>query len=747
MFLFDSLSKLIWKSPDGSDLITLPSGQFFLLRPDSHRKSRECIFKDSQAVIRRTGTEYQYQLVVSRVYEEGEEELEEDNLNEEEYSFLVDQHLHFYHTEYEGSPSFLWSDLENEGQYFEFVAEERVDPDRLEAFQLTVFECMYERKYRKPHSEASNEELKQFIYDPEVSEKAEPSSPTVVAQKQPSAPSTPVRQVSQEKSPAYISAPDGNNVAVVKGELYLFSINHNTFLLQTSDAVANLIEVNQYEYWLSVEGDGRPYISQPIGSDMNPVFSNEHHSFIWCYTDDNGYVYSWSLKFTDAQEEQIFIESFGRCMYETLNQQNFSKVKSDDQKYITEAYQEDVEMADAFSESDEESSRSEDEDEEEEEEEEEEEVEVRSTSAGKGIDSNSQLAVGYKHDRSFVVRGDKIGVFKHTDDDQLEFSTTINNVSTPNGKKFAPSKVMLHEEDSSMVLMDPKENHSLYKMDLEYGKVVEEWPVHEFIQCSNIMPDTKFAQLTPQKTLVGMSHNAVYRVDPRLPHYKMVDSQLKQYVTKNDFSCATTTENGQIAVASNKGDIRLFNKLGINAKTALPPLGDPIIGIDVTASGRFIVATCKTYLLLIDTMIKSASTPTYGFEKSFPKNEKPVPKRLQLKPEHVAYMNEPVSFTPAKFNTSEGEDERTIVTSTGPYVITWNFRKVKQGKLDDYQIKRYTDTVVADNFKFGEDRNIVVALPNDVTMVNKKTLKSPVKVLQTPTRKLRSRSDIVNSPY
>jgi hypothetical protein len=32
---------------------------------------------------------------------------------------------------------------------------------------------------------------------------------------------------------------------------------------------------------------------------------------------------------------------------------------------------------------------------------------------------NSALAVGYKSDRSFVVRGDRIGVFKHTDHDSL----------------------------------------------------------------------------------------------------------------------------------------------------------------------------------------------------------------------------------------------------------------------------------------------------------------------------------------
>ena len=77
-----------------------------------------------------------------------------------------------------------------------------------------------------------------------------------------------------------------------------------------------------------------------------------------------------------------------------------------------------------------------------------------------------------------------------------------------------------------------------------------------------------------------------------------------------------------------------------------------------------------------------------------------IPKRLQLKPEHVAAMNCPVSFTPARFNTGEGGEEKTIITSSGPFVVTWNFRRVKSGKLYDYNIKKYADNVVADNVSF-----------------------------------------------
>ena len=97
-------------------------------------------------------------------------------------------------------------------------------------------------------------------------------------------------------------------------------------------------------------------------------------------------------------------------------------------------------------------------------------------------------------------------------------------------------------------------------------------------------------------------------------------------------------------------------------------------------------------------------------------------------------MKQAVSFTPAKFNTGVNEEEKTIVTSTGPYVITWNFRRVKNGHYD-YQIKQYADDVVADNFKFGQDRSIIVALPHDVTALAKRNMASPVEALKTTRKK------------
>lgn len=54
---------------------------------------------------------------------------------------------------------------------------------------------------------------------------------------------------------------------------------------------------------------------------------------------------------------------------------------------------------------------------------------------------NSMLTVGYKGDRSYVVRGNNIGVFSHTGDTQVKYFATISKISTTKGKEFKPREV------------------------------------------------------------------------------------------------------------------------------------------------------------------------------------------------------------------------------------------------------------------------------------------------------------------
>ncbi|KAK6206764.1 VID27 cytoplasmic protein [Colletotrichum tabaci] len=786
MFVLRNVGKLIFGSSNQESLIELPQGQLYLVRPLSPKGYSELIFKDAAARIRRTAQDFQYQLVIQRVYEEGEAELlaEEEGEDAEidalaaaerdEKTFLLDEALHFRVEIREGTEKVLaWRDLSGDtGDVYEFICDNVVSSGQVAQFERTAKECQYERKYRKPHTTASDFDLKQFefqdehpippaspIHSPTLVRSIEsadglfvPQSPigTPTKNQEESLVQTPMKTpskmpVTPEKRktaspPKSEVAPQAlSTYATEQSELHFFDFPSGAFVQQDASVTATVTEVGKWKYWLQIESKEKIWLGIPIVADINPVFNFEFLSFIFNHFASDGSAYSWLLRFKDQPALERFQDALLRALWEQLNETKWEKIKEKEQEYVTDAFN-DLTMEDTPEEEEEEEEEEEDEDAEEnakagaqrsEHYDSDEDGDDVETDDEDGI-VNSQLAVGYKHDRSFVVRGSKIGVFKHTADNNVEFSTNISKVETPKGVLFSPKKMMLHNEDRNMVLQNERDANKLYRMDLEYGKIVDEWKVHEDIPILNFAPENKFAQMTHEPTFLGISKNALYRVDPRLSGNKLVDSQLKQYVSKNEFSAVATTEKGYIAVASNKGDVRLFDRLGINAKTHIPALGEPIIGLDVSADGHWILATCRTYILLIDAMQKSGKNEgKLGFEKSFAASEKPQPRRLALTPEHVAQFahetGKPVSFTPARFNTGEGIEETSIITATGPYIVEWTLKKVLRGIKGAYRIKRYAEEVKADDFKFGTDKNVIVALPNEVNMVGRQGLKRPTR--------------------
>lgn len=799
MFALRSLSSYLFGSSNKETIVELPQGQLYIVRPRSPKGYSELIYKDAAAFIRRTGQEFQYQLVVQRAYEEGEAELLDEEGAEEgaaegpsdkdEKTFLLDEELHF-RTQLQperGEIVLAWRDLSgDEGDLFEFVCDPAVRPETASAFELVATQCQYERKYRKSHQQASERDLGEFTFDdepdiPSASPLASPLSPSpaarslhdlgesvqaaIMPRESVNKPST-LREIESAptKAPVARTAPQSLEVLSNEtAELHLFDFQSGTFIEQDPKVRATVTEIGRWRYWLQITGDTQQWLGQEVVPDINPVFNYEYMSFIFNNYTEDGSAYSWLLKFPSREVQESFQEGLMQALWQHLHETKWQKVE--DKDYVLDAFN-DLALEETRDDEREREAAEEDELEEDDEDEDDHrggaEFDDDEEDDHRGDNMNSQLAVGAAVDRSFVVRGNRIGVFKHTDDNDLEYSTTINKVKTPGGKIFSPKKIMLHAADRNMVIQNNDNPNSLYRMDLEVGKIVDEWKVHDDIPVNVFAPANKFAQKTDEQTFLGLSKNALYRIDPRLAGSKLVDSELKQYTSKNDFSAAATTEKGYIAVASNKGDIRMFDRLGINAKTALPALGDPIIGLDVSADGRWVLATTRTYLLLIDALQKEGKNEgKLGFEKAFAKDAKPQPRRLALTPSHVAQFQHetgaPLSFTPAHFNVGESASETTIITATGPFVVTWSMKKILANRKDPYHIKRYAEEVKADNFKFGSDKNIVVALPNEVDMVARRQLQRPTRESimanpRTPARKsgrgsyLR-REDVVNSPY
>jgi hypothetical protein len=695
------------------------------------------------ATIRRIpSVEHNFQLVITRVYDEGDQDLlEDEEETDEERVFLISEELEFRTSQSDGEPTLLWRDLQGGvDEFYEFVASGTNAPTKA-FFEMCMYRAMYERKYKISADNLRDEDLAEFIWQAPATDRKGNAATKKSSAKAKDAPRSP-------QSPASSSNSDPSLEVIIdeKAELFLWDRSEGYFVLEAA-VFARIVQRKgaNYSFFLTATSQEGQVLAHHVSSQMMQRWSPATWSLTWNNVNESGNQSSWCLRFESQEAFEGFRAEFTKRAWESTNQTSWDKVKADERAYVINADVEDVEMTVETDDDEEEAVLDElgDEDEEEED-----EREGSSLPSGPKEGRNSQLTVGYKGDRSYVVRGDKIGVFRHKPD-EVEYVASIANITDMKGKKFDPKNVMLHQQDSKMIVMNPGAPNSLFHLDLERAKIVEEWKVHDNITVDHIAPNNKFSQTTHEQTLVGTSHNALFRIDPRMSGNKLVDSQYKQYASKNKFSGVTTTASGKLAVASEKGDIRLYDTVGKIAKTALTPLGDPIAGIDVSADGRWIVATTKTYLLLVDVLIGQGKyAGSLGFDRSFPADAKPVPRRLQLRPEHVAYMNHNVAFTPARFNVGESQEENAIVTSTGQYVIAWDFAKVKKGQMDKYEIKKYEDLVVQDNFRFGDDKEIIVALQNDVLSVNKKSLRKPTRTSLAPERRnTRSHSGIVNAPF
>ena len=503
------------------------------MRPLSVKGYSELIYKDARAAIRRTSTEFQYQLVVTRAYEEGEEELladqedeggEVDALDKDEQAFLLDESLQFrVDIRDTGEKVFAWRDLSGSpGDLWEFVCDHSTKPETVEAFEVVALRCQYERKHKKSAEQATEEDFQAFVFDNEPIPSASPNlgpsksrSPTISPSPSSSrilsphrhdemakgkqtigaAQSTVAGETKQTQAPLSAKHPEGRETMVREiAELHLFDLESGTFIMQDQTVEAIVLELGGWDYWLKVTGNERSWLGRSVEDDMNPVFNFEYLSAIFNVYEKDHSAYSWLLRFSNKEKLERFQEAVMQALWEHNNQSKWLKTKDTDREYVLEAFR-DLTMEDAPA------LEEEEEEEEEEEDEDEENSAVRSEHYDSDEDAedvvtqpkddnvNSQLAVGYKHDRSFVVRGSKIGVFKHTPDNHLQFSTNISRVATPKGKLFNPKKVMLHASDQNLILQNPNDPNSVYRMDLEVGKVVDEWKVHDDIPINTFAPE------------------------------------------------------------------------------------------------------------------------------------------------------------------------------------------------------------------------------------------------------------------
>ncbi|KAJ1610230.1 hypothetical protein OJ253_1270 [Cryptosporidium canis] len=353
------------------------------------------------------------------------------------------------------------------------------------------------------------------------------------------------------------------------------------------------------------------------------------------------------------------------------------------------------------------------------------------------------------HDNTFVGRTNRrnckseIAVFKNTESDGGNYisGTPVRNVSVIRSVEFENNNVLpvggqLHNCETQMLFLSETDPNYVYQMDLTNEKILRRWDANGLpVSCLGL--SSKGSQSTPVPTFLGLSNNAMFVMDSRIKEGSNRFTS-KLYRSNVLFSSVATDKDGHILVGNDLGELRLYdgtiNKDGEfkKAKTLLNSFGSPIISVDVTRNGNWILATTRNCIHLYPVTEQeeySNSGGRNGFVSSL--RNKPPSRKLRLKPEDLFhYKITEVNFTPARFDqchdSKEFGGETKIVTSIDNFVIVWDFEAVKRGNLYSYSIKEVENRIEDCSTFFNIDDSVVLAYKDDLKIhkLNRKNKRS-----------------------
>jgi hypothetical protein len=282
-----------------------------------------------------------------------------------------------------------------------------------------------------------------------------------------------------------------------------------------------------------------------------------------------------------------------------------------------------------------------------------------------------------------------------------------------NNKPFTPRKILLHNGGNKILTLTPDKS-VICRLDTETGKNLGQIAVKLFHsgvegRLDTVVPLQKFSQLKEQNqvSLAAICGNSITKVnwDVRTPVVRDYVIDKQESFTKTSkgfrFSAITTTQEGHIAAGSKDGTIRLFTAGNVlkRAKTEINQLSDPIIGLDVSANGEWLLGTTEHYLVVFRTTWTDILGEHSAFEVSMPSDKKRVMVLRIPKKASKQYGIEEVSFTTARFDNAPFQGklnvfEEDIVTSTGPFIVRFKFRHIKIDYSSEDRVQKRAKPII-----------------------------------------------------
>ncbi len=124
---------------------------------------------------------------------------------------------------------------------------------------------------------------------------------------------------------------------------------------------------------------------------------------------------------------------------------------------------------------------------------------------------------------------------------------------------------------------------------------------------------------------------------------------MKQYSGNPQFTTISPTGDGSFATGSKNGEIRFYKQIGKNANNKFTSAGEPVIHLDTTKDGKWVLATFRTYLRLIPTENNQDESL---YTKKIPFENRPHPIKLEISLQDLQAYGGAKEFKllPAKFD-------------------------------------------------------------------------------------------------
>ncbi|CAM37883.1 conserved hypothetical protein [Leishmania braziliensis MHOM/BR/75/M2904] len=442
------------------------------------------------------------------------------------------------------------------------------------------------------------------------------------------------------------------------------------------------------EYIIAVAEDGENVFEQPIGVDLQLSYSAPAASVHWPAIIDEQ-LETVAFRFaapasragqvTAQMRMQEFVELYNRCTYSLLT--GYDEVDPQDEwyQYLGGATTREVRNEDATEAVFEFDA-----------------AQLTKASTGSG---NICAAESLQFNRILVVKkGNEEASLEMQALPQTErgFDRAAMEKLVVRGVDDTSTGTLLENGDATMLLFGGRKA-AVQQLDLTRGTVVQEYKPADLPLQSVAYANHTAASSGSVYTCLGrnVAFNIDVRMDPRNCVIMEDGKQPTDYALlslRKDFTCHATSQNGYLVIGDGCGNIRLYTGPpgarkpdgGYFPKAAKTLLDTkmPIVDIDVTADGQYIVATSTSFLLFIETKyVDSNGKESTGFQTRMGV-QKPQPIILQPSPEQTLRMGgaSMVRFQSAKFDRFPGTKELCVTASCGDYLLTWSLRAIESSQ-------------------------------------------------------------------